>query len=132
MGGPDHRCDVGRWSAGGRQHAHACRHRDAECPPRSGTHDARRRLWVWAVCYLPAELLGTLVALGAAWTAHAASGSMGSAAVAGTVGEALGFYGCVAVREARDQGPARPWPRDVPLADGYGDRPGHADRVRPG
>jgi hypothetical protein len=65
---------------------------------------ARRKLRIWAVRYLPAELLGTLTALAVAWTAHAASGSMVSAAIAGAVGEDLGYYGCVAVREVRHHG----------------------------
>ena len=63
-----------------------------------------RRLRVWAVRYLPAELAGTLTALAVAWSAHAASGSMGSVAVAGALGENLGYYGWVAVGEVRDQG----------------------------
>jgi hypothetical protein len=77
------------------------RMRDAGRGP--GTRDVRRKLRSWAGRYLPAELLGTLAALAAAWTAHAASDSMASAAIAGAVGEGLGFYGCVAVRELRYQ-----------------------------
>jgi hypothetical protein len=63
-----------------------------------------RRLRVWAVRYLPAELAGILTALAVAWSAQAASGAMGSVAVAGTVGEGLGYYGCVAIRELRYHG----------------------------
>jgi hypothetical protein len=59
----------------------------------------RRKLREWVGRYLPAELLGTVTALAAAWTVHAASGSLVSAAVAGTIGESLGYYGCMAVRE---------------------------------
>jgi hypothetical protein len=66
-----------------------------------------RRLRVWAVRYLPAELAGILTALAVAWSAQAASGSMGSVAVAGALGENLGYYGCVAVREVRDHGARR-------------------------
>lgn len=66
------------------------------------TRRNRRRLRSWAARYLPAELLGTLTALAVAWSVHAASGSMASAAVAGALGEDLGYYGWVAVREARD------------------------------
>jgi hypothetical protein len=51
----------------------------------------RSKLRAWATRYLPAELLGTLTALVAAWTAHAASGSTASAAVAGAVGEGIGW-----------------------------------------
>jgi len=60
-----------------------------------------RKLREWVGRYLPAEILGTLTALAAAWTAHAASGSLVSAAIAGTIGEGLAYYGCIALREAR-------------------------------
>jgi hypothetical protein len=61
----------------------------------------RRKLREWVGRYLPAEILGTVTALAAAWTVHAVSGSLISAAIAGTIGESLGFYGCIAVREMR-------------------------------
>jgi hypothetical protein len=61
----------------------------------------RRKLREWVGRYLPAEILGTVTALAAAWTVHAASDSLISAAVAGTIGESLGYYGCIAVREVR-------------------------------
>jgi hypothetical protein len=64
------------------------------------TERVGRKLREWVGRYLPAEVLGTVAALAAAWTVHAASGSLISAAVAGTVGESLGYYGCMAVREA--------------------------------
>jgi hypothetical protein len=60
----------------------------------------RRRLREWAGRYLPAEVVGTFAALAAAWSVHALSGSLVSAAVAGTIGEALGYYGCMATRVA--------------------------------
>jgi hypothetical protein len=60
----------------------------------------RRKLREWVGRYLPAEVLGTVTALAAAWTVHAASDSLISAAVAGTIGESLGYYGCMVVREA--------------------------------
>jgi hypothetical protein len=60
----------------------------------------RRRLREWSVRYLPAEIAGTLAALAAAWSVHAASGSLISAAIAGTISESLGYYGCMAVRAA--------------------------------
>jgi len=59
-----------------------------------------RKLREWVGRYLPAEVLGTVAALAAAWAVHAATGSLISAAVAGTLGESLGYYGCMAVREA--------------------------------
>jgi hypothetical protein len=55
------------------------------------TDRVRRRFRVWVVRYLPAELAGTLAALAAAWSAEVASGAMGSVAVAGVVGENLGY-----------------------------------------
>jgi hypothetical protein len=75
------------------------------------------RLRAWVRRYLPAEIAGTAAALAAAWTVHAISGSLVSAATAGTIGESLGFYGCMAIREAvrldachRDQAaPKRLW-----------------------
>ena len=60
----------------------------------------RRRLREWVGRYLPAEIAGTLAALAAAWWVHAVSGSLAAAAVAGTVGESLGYYGCMATRVA--------------------------------
>jgi hypothetical protein len=75
----------------------------AHADPHGRTHvpwGMRCKLREWFGRYLPAELLGTLTALAAAWTVHAVSGSLISAAVAGTIGESLGFYGCMVVREA--------------------------------
>ena len=60
-----------------------------------------RKLREWFGRYLPAEILGTVTALAAAWMVHAVSGSLITAAIAGTIGESLGFYGCLAVREVR-------------------------------
>jgi hypothetical protein len=61
----------------------------------------RRKLREWVRRYLPAEIIGTLTALAAALTVHAVSGSLISAAMAGTIGESLGYYGCIAVHEVR-------------------------------
>jgi hypothetical protein len=60
----------------------------------------RRKLREWFGRYLPAEILGTVTALAAAWTVHALSGSLVSAAVAGAIGEGVGLHGCMAIREA--------------------------------
>lgn len=76
--------------------AHADPHGRTDVPWGMG-----RKLREWFGRYLPAELLGTLTALAAAWTVHAVSGSLISAAIGGTIGESLGFYGCIAVREVR-------------------------------
>jgi hypothetical protein len=61
----------------------------------------RRKLREWVRRYLPAEIIGTLTALAAALTVHAVSGSLISAAIAGTIGESLGYDGCIAVHEVR-------------------------------
>jgi hypothetical protein len=60
----------------------------------------RRKLREWVGRYLPAEILGTVTALATAWTVHTASDSLISAAVAATIGESLGYYGFMVVREA--------------------------------
>jgi hypothetical protein len=60
----------------------------------------RRKVREWAVRYLPAEILGSSMALAAAWAAHAVFGSLVTAAVAGTLGENFGYYGFAVVREA--------------------------------
>jgi hypothetical protein len=60
----------------------------------------RARLREWVGRYLPAEVTGTLAALAAAWAAHAASGSLATAAVAGAVGESVGYYACMGAGEA--------------------------------
>ena len=61
----------------------------------------RLRVLGWVVRYLPLELLGTLTALGTAWIAFQASGSLPVAAIAGALGESVGYYALVVVRAAR-------------------------------
>ena len=61
----------------------------------------RPRVRGWVVRYLPLEVLGTLAALGAAWIAYQASGSLAVAAIAGALGESVGYYALVVVRAAR-------------------------------
>jgi hypothetical protein len=62
---------------------------------------SRQRLKEWMRRYLPAELVGTVAALLAAWVTHAVSGSLAAAAIAGSVGESLGYYGLIARRDLR-------------------------------
>src|SRR5579863_7148257 len=47
----------------------------------------------WLNRYIPAEVLGTIVALTAAWWVYANSQSYIAAAASGWVGEGIGFYG---------------------------------------
>ena len=61
----------------------------------------RHRVRGWVVRYLPLEVLGTLASLGAAWIAYQASGSLAVAAIAGALGESVGYYALVVVRAAR-------------------------------
>ena len=61
----------------------------------------RPRVRGWVVRYLPLEVLGTLAALGSAWIAYRASGSLAVAAIAGALGESIGYYALVVVRGAR-------------------------------
>jgi hypothetical protein len=69
---------------------------------------AQRKLREWVARYLPAELAGAVAALCAAGAQHAVSGSVASAAIAGTLGEGLGYYGIMVAREARHQHRRRP------------------------
>jgi len=59
-----------------------------------------RKLREWFLRYLPAEIGGTIFALAAAWWAHHATGSLVVAAIAGTIGENIGYYGVAASRDA--------------------------------
>lgn len=66
----------------------------------------RIRIRRWLVRYLPPEILGTTVALLSATAAYAAVGGSGpdallAAALAGTLGENVGYYALVVVRGYR-------------------------------
>jgi hypothetical protein len=61
----------------------------------------RCKLREWSKRYLPAEVVGSFTALTAAWAVYAISGSLVAAAIAGSIGESLGYYGCVAFRDLR-------------------------------
>lgn len=58
----------------------------------------------WLRRYLPAELICTPTALLCAWLATTLTGSLAMAAVAGTWGENLGFYGVMLARELARRG----------------------------
>lgn len=57
------------------------------------------REWFWR--YLPAEIAGTFTALLAASAAYASTNSLIAAAFAGSLGEAVGYYGAATYREIR-------------------------------
>jgi hypothetical protein len=60
----------------------------------------KNKLREWARRYAGPEISGTVTALAAAWTVHSWSHSLAAAAVAGSLAEAIGFYGYAGVREA--------------------------------
>lgn len=55
----------------------------------------------WLIRYGPPEVVGTVVELGAAAWLYVATGSLAAAAVAGTVGAAVGYYGLAFAATAR-------------------------------
>ena len=63
----------------------------------------RHGIRFWLMRYLPSELAGTALSLLTAWAAYRLSGSLVVAALAGTVGENVGFYGVAVGRSIRDQ-----------------------------
>jgi len=69
---------------------------DIECGPLPG---ATIRPTEWVRRYGIAELAGTCAALATAHAAYILSGSELAAAGAGTVGEGVGFYGAVVIRD---------------------------------
>src|SRR5512133_438264 len=62
------------------------------------------RITTWLQRYLPAELVCTPTALLCAWLAATLTGSTAVAAIAGTWGENLGFYGMMLARELGRRG----------------------------
>ena len=65
---------------------------------------ATNRPLVWLRRYLPAELVCTASGLFAAWAAAVLTGSPAAIAVAGTLGENVGFYGMMLGREIAQRG----------------------------
>jgi hypothetical protein len=57
------------------------------------------RIILWLRRYLPAELIGMLATLLCAWLAITLTSSAAAAAIAGTWGDNLGFYGIMLGRE---------------------------------
>lgn len=61
---------------------------------------ARRKAVEWFWRYLPAEIAGTITALLGAGIAYTATdGSLAAAAIAGSLAEAVGYYGAASIRE---------------------------------
>lgn len=65
---------------------------------------ATNRPLVWLRRYLPAELVCTVTGLLGAWAAFALTGSPAAVAVAGTLGENVGFYGMMLGHEIAHRG----------------------------
>jgi len=63
----------------------------------------RRRAWrklrEWFIRYLPAEIAGTITAIASFWLAYKLTDSLVVAAIAGTAGENVGYYGVAASNE---------------------------------
>ncbi|GAA0950970.1 hypothetical protein [Virgisporangium aurantiacum] len=73
----------------------------------------RRLIGRWCARYLPAEVVGTISAVASAYFAYLATGDRATAAIAGTIGENVGFYGVMAVIEWRRQGEMGPMGRQA-------------------
>ncbi|HEX7368200.1 MAG TPA: hypothetical protein VF261_00905 [Candidatus Saccharimonadales bacterium] len=65
---------------------------------------AQAKLKEWLRRYIPAEVLGTALALAAAWFTFAHTHSYAAAAGAGWAGEGIGFYGYFVVAELTQAG----------------------------
>lgn len=59
-----------------------------------------RKLREWLRRYLPAEIIGTVTAVAGAFIGFNATGSYVIGAIAGTIGENIGYYGYFVVRES--------------------------------
>jgi hypothetical protein len=57
------------------------------------------RIKTWIRRYGPSELAGIAMALGGSWLGYRATGSVVAAAYGGALGEAIGFYGSLVIRE---------------------------------
>jgi hypothetical protein len=60
---------------------------------------------IWLRRYMPAEIVCTVTALFGAWVAAALTSSPAAAALAGTWGENVGFYGMMLGREIAQRSP---------------------------
>ncbi|QAY73241.1 hypothetical protein ET445_07665 [Agromyces protaetiae] len=86
----------------------------------------RAKMLGWAARYLPLEVLGTVAAVTAAWVAYEASGSLAVAAIAGALGESVGYYSVVVARAARGHATSA----RVRAIIGRDGRDGHGARAR--
>lgn len=59
----------------------------------------RRKLREWVGRYAWLEIVGTITALSAAWVTLRMTDSLALSAIAGTIGENIGYYGTAFVRE---------------------------------
>jgi hypothetical protein len=60
---------------------------------------AWRKLREWIIRYAWSEIVGTVTALSSFWYIYYVSDSLVAAAIAGTVGENIGYYGVIASKE---------------------------------
>lgn len=60
----------------------------------------KKKVREWAVRFAPAEIVGTIAALVCTWVVREMTGSLAVAAVAGAIGETIGYYLTVIVRSA--------------------------------
>lgn len=60
-----------------------------------------RKIREWLNRYLGAEIVGTIAALSCAWIGHLLTGSLVVAALAGSYGEGIAYYGYLGFRESR-------------------------------
>ena len=63
----------------------------------SSSLQSKRKEWLRR--YVPAEIIGTIIALACAWITYTQSHSLIAATASGWLGEGIGFYGYFIVRE---------------------------------
>src|SRR3989344_7018530 len=59
----------------------------------------KRKLKEWGRRYIPAEILGTIIALACSFAVFGLTGNLIATAYAGTVGENIGYYGLISARD---------------------------------
>jgi hypothetical protein len=64
---------------------------------------ARHKLREWVLRYGIPEIIGTITAVGSSWIAYHLTTSLAISAVAGTIGENIGYYGYSGAREILEQ-----------------------------
>ena len=70
-------------------------------PPPARQSALRSRLADWLARYGPAEVAGTITAVLGSYLVHAATANEVAAAYGGAIGENIGFYGVILLREIR-------------------------------